>query len=213
MTSTPVGAAGCRPWSCYVVGTGGAGRETLDVALALGRAVTAFVDERPRGTVVRGLPVRLPSEASPGAAFVIGIADGAVRGRLGTSLMDAGRVPEALVHPRRSWPRSRPSGGAASSWRWPTSAATCASAPTSMSSTAPRSATTACSRTSSPSCRARGSAASVRLGAGCTVGSGAVVLQGRTGRARRLRGRRSRRHAGTSRTGSSSSGARLGRSR
>lgn len=41
----------------YIVGAGGLGREVLDVATAVGLAVTAFVDERVVGTVVRDLPV------------------------------------------------------------------------------------------------------------------------------------------------------------
>lgn len=83
----------------YVVGTGGAGRETLDVALALGQPVTAFLDERTAGSTVRGVAVRLPSEALAGGAYVLGIADPAVRHRLALLLDAGGLSPRTLVHP------------------------------------------------------------------------------------------------------------------
>ena len=82
-----------------MVGTGGAGRETLDVALACGVPVTAFLDERTGGTTVRGLPVWPVREALRGAAYAIGIADPAVRRRLARQLDAAGMSPWTLVHP------------------------------------------------------------------------------------------------------------------
>ena len=54
----------------YVVGTGGAGREVLDVALALRMPVTAFLDDRPADRPVRDLPVVRPSDAVPGCRAV-----------------------------------------------------------------------------------------------------------------------------------------------
>ena len=84
--------------SLYVVGTGGAGREVLDVALALGLTITAFVDERTAGSRVRGLPVVLPAEATEGE-YLVGIADPAVRGRLAAVLDAQGLRPRTLVHP------------------------------------------------------------------------------------------------------------------
>src|SRR5215207_899524 len=97
-SSRPVGAAlsDCRRalWrrracggqdgavAVYVVGAGGAGRETLDVAMAAGIDVTAFVDDRLAGSTIRGLPVVSPDEAGAGAGYVIGIANPTVRRRL-----------------------------------------------------------------------------------------------------------------------------------
>lgn len=84
----------------YVVGAGGAGRETLDVALAAGLAVAAFVDDRLAGSTVRGLPVVAPGQAPAGAGYVIGIADPAVRRRLAAVLDARGLAPVTVVHPR-----------------------------------------------------------------------------------------------------------------
>ena len=80
----------------FVVGSGGTGREVLDVALALGLPVRGFLDERTAGTTVRGLPVTLPSEAVAGSV-VIGIADPQVRSRLVLELLRL--APTTLVHP------------------------------------------------------------------------------------------------------------------
>ncbi len=84
----------------YVVGAGGTGRETLDVAMAAGVDVTAFVDERRAGSTVRGLPVVGSDQAPAGAGYVIGIADAAARRRLAVLLDARGLVPATLVHPR-----------------------------------------------------------------------------------------------------------------
>lgn len=84
----------------YVVGAGGTGRETLDVALAAGVDVTAFLDERLAGSVVRGLPVLARSDPVAGSGYVIGIADPVVRRRLAAYLDGQGLVAVTLVHPR-----------------------------------------------------------------------------------------------------------------
>lgn len=82
----------------YVVGTGGAGREVLDVALALQLAVAGFVDERTADTTVRGLPVVRLDEAS--GSYVLGIADPEVRRRLSGALDARGLTASSpLVHP------------------------------------------------------------------------------------------------------------------
>ena len=83
----------------YIVGTGGVGRESLDVALAAGIDVAAFLDEAAVGSV-RGLPVLRLSEARPGASYVIGIASPSVRARLAAELDGRGLLPLTLVHPR-----------------------------------------------------------------------------------------------------------------
>ena len=42
------------------------GREALDVALAQGRSVVAFLDDELAGQTVRGLPVLAPAQAPQG---------------------------------------------------------------------------------------------------------------------------------------------------
>ena len=84
----------------YVVGAGGTGRETLDVALALGIEVRAFVVDHPLTGHCRGLPVVPPDEAEAGAQYVIGIAAPAARRRLAARMEEAGLQPATLVHPR-----------------------------------------------------------------------------------------------------------------
>ncbi|MFD0573676.1 hypothetical protein ACFQ0T_36200 [Kitasatospora gansuensis] len=78
----------------------GVGREALDTALAAGVPVAGFLDDRGQGGTVRGLPVRAPKELPPGAAYLIGIADPAVRARLSVLLDGLGGRAETLVHPR-----------------------------------------------------------------------------------------------------------------
>jgi sugar O-acyltransferase (sialic acid O-acetyltransferase NeuD family) len=84
----------------FVVGAGGAGREALDIAAACGREVTAFIDEFRAGEKVRGLEVLPPHEATPGAGYVLAIADAYVRARLAVVLDRTGLEPTELVHPR-----------------------------------------------------------------------------------------------------------------
>lgn len=84
----------------YVVGAGGLGREVLDVALALGRQITAFLDDGRAGERVRGLPVLSPHAALPGGTYCVGIADPGVRRSMVSRLGAAGLEPCTLVHPR-----------------------------------------------------------------------------------------------------------------
>lgn len=84
----------------WIAGAGGVGREALDVALAAGVPVAGFLDDRAAGRQVRGLPVREPAELPPGAPYLIGIADPAVRARLAALLDAAGGRATTLVHPR-----------------------------------------------------------------------------------------------------------------
>ncbi|MFB7377106.1 NeuD/PglB/VioB family sugar acetyltransferase [Kitasatospora purpeofusca] len=81
-------------------GAGGVGREALDTALAAGVPVAGFLDDRQHGATVRGLPVRRPAELGPGAHYLVGIADPAVRQRLSALLDGLGAKPFTLVHPR-----------------------------------------------------------------------------------------------------------------
>jgi sugar O-acyltransferase (sialic acid O-acetyltransferase NeuD family) len=85
----------------WIVGAGGLGREVLDACLAAGHDVTGFLDDGRAGDIVRGLAVRAPAdaEALPGAAYVIGIADPAVRSRLAALLDSRGLRPMTVQHP------------------------------------------------------------------------------------------------------------------
>ncbi|WP_406195844.1 NeuD/PglB/VioB family sugar acetyltransferase [Kitasatospora sp. NBC_01560] len=84
----------------WIAGAGGVGRETLDTALAAGVPVEGFLDDRQYGSAVRGLPVRRPADLPAGARYLVGIADPAVRQRLSALLDGLGAVPATLVHPR-----------------------------------------------------------------------------------------------------------------
>lgn len=84
----------------HIVGAGGFGRETLDVALALAIEVAVFLDDVRDGEEVRGLPVRSPTEASPSAPLSVAITDPEARQRLATLLVERGLDPVTLVHPR-----------------------------------------------------------------------------------------------------------------
>jgi len=83
----------------YVVGAGGAGREALDITLALGVRVVGFLDDGRAGQTVRGLPVLRPQDASGDADYVVGIAAPPVRRRLATLLDAMGLRARTLVHP------------------------------------------------------------------------------------------------------------------
>jgi sugar O-acyltransferase (sialic acid O-acetyltransferase NeuD family) len=67
--------------------------------MACGWDVGALVDEMTAGSTVRGLPVLSVADLPVGSGFVIGIADGAVRRRLSAELAAAGHRPLVLVHP------------------------------------------------------------------------------------------------------------------
>ncbi|MEV4614644.1 acetyltransferase [Kitasatospora sp. NPDC049258] len=84
----------------WIAGAGGVGREALDTALAAGVPVAGFLDDRAQGSLVRGLPVLAPAALPAGAGYLIGIADPAVRGRLAALLDGLGGRPVTLVHPR-----------------------------------------------------------------------------------------------------------------
>jgi len=83
----------------YIAGAGGVGCEALDVALARGLTVAAFLDDELAQRVVRNLPVLLPSLAPAGETYLVAIADPAVRARLSAMLDRLGLMPTTLVHP------------------------------------------------------------------------------------------------------------------
>ena len=84
----------------YIVGAGGAGREVLDVCLAAGRSVVAFLDDAMAGETVRGVPVLSPDAAVSGARYVVAIADAHSRIRLADTLDALSMEAETVVHPR-----------------------------------------------------------------------------------------------------------------
>jgi sugar O-acyltransferase (sialic acid O-acetyltransferase NeuD family) len=86
----------------YIVGAGGFGRETLDALRAASPSAAesaVFLDDHPPASQIDGIPVRRPGEAGPGA-FVIAIADPAVRQRLTAALMARGHETGQVIHPR-----------------------------------------------------------------------------------------------------------------
>lgn len=84
----------------WIVGTGGVGREVLDVAVAAGVEVAGFLDEATVAGPVRGLEVRPPGDAPAGDRYVVAVADAAVRRRLSGELDGRGLDAATLVHPR-----------------------------------------------------------------------------------------------------------------
>lgn len=84
----------------YLVGAGGVGRETLDIAIAAGISVTAFLDDRLAGQHVRERPVLSPADAPRGACFAVAVADPLARRSLSAKLEGLGLTPISLVHPR-----------------------------------------------------------------------------------------------------------------
>ncbi|MEU9131179.1 acetyltransferase [Kitasatospora sp. NPDC048540] len=86
--------------SLWIAGAGGVGREALDTALAAGVPVAGFLDDRAHGGTVRGLPVLAPDRLPAGARYLVGIADPAVRRRLAALLDGLGGAATTLVHPR-----------------------------------------------------------------------------------------------------------------
>jgi sugar O-acyltransferase (sialic acid O-acetyltransferase NeuD family) len=84
----------------WIAGAGGVGREALDTALAAGVRVAGFLDDHLAGGTVRGLPVVAPSQVPSGARYLVGIADPGVRLRLAELLEQRGARPAGLVHPR-----------------------------------------------------------------------------------------------------------------
>ncbi len=83
-----------------IAGAGGVGRETLDACLAAGIEVSGFVDDSRAGEQVRGLPVWRPDDATAGRQFLVGVAAPEVRRRLATLLCGRGLHPVNVVHPR-----------------------------------------------------------------------------------------------------------------
>jgi sugar O-acyltransferase (sialic acid O-acetyltransferase NeuD family) len=164
----------------YIAGAGGAGREALDICFALGREVTAFLDDAAAARLVRGHVVCLPEEAVAEARYVVAIADAGARARVSGLLDTLGLRPDTLVHPR-----------AVISPHTTTGEGLIVHANTTISSgveigrhcqvhynaTVGHDTVLAEYVTVLPGANVAGN---VRLETGVTVGSGAVVLQGRT---------------------------------
>ena len=84
----------------YIAGAGGAGREALDICMALGREVAAFLDDAAAAQIVRRHLVCLPDEAAEGAEYVIAIASAQARARMSGVLDALGLRAGSLIHPR-----------------------------------------------------------------------------------------------------------------
>lgn len=82
-----------------LAGAGGVGREALDIAIATGRRVVAFLDDGLAGATIRGLPVLAPSQAPDGVDYLIAIADPAARERLSVLLDGRALRAATLIHP------------------------------------------------------------------------------------------------------------------
>ncbi|MEV8096557.1 NeuD/PglB/VioB family sugar acetyltransferase [Kitasatospora sp. NPDC085879] len=164
----------------WIAGAGGVGREALDTALAAGVPVAGFLDDRARGTLVRGLKVIAPEDLPPGSRYLVGIADPQVRLRLAALLDAAGGEPAVLVHPRaliapetELAPGCLVMGGAYVS----SSVRLGAHSQVHYNATVGHDAVLGERVTVYPGGNVSGA---VRLAEGATVGSNAVVLQGRT---------------------------------
>ncbi|PZE61518.1 acetyltransferase [Curtobacterium sp. MCPF17_047] len=94
-----------------VIGAGGFGRETLDIALACGRPLHGVVDDAPTGTALRtferlgirflgGMSDWLPT--ARGRSFVVAVGAPAIRSRLDLTALRAGASATSLVHPSAS---------------------------------------------------------------------------------------------------------------
>jgi sugar O-acyltransferase (sialic acid O-acetyltransferase NeuD family) len=166
--------------SLYVVGAGGLGRETLDVALACGVPVTGFADDARVGECVRGVPVVAPGVVPGGSAFVVGVADAEARSRLTRLLVERGCVARTLVHPSAVVAPEVELGAGAlvmAGAHVSSSVLTGRSCQVQYNATVGHDTTLEDFVTVLPGANVSGA---VVLGRGCTVGSGAVVLQGRT---------------------------------
>jgi sugar O-acyltransferase (sialic acid O-acetyltransferase NeuD family) len=163
-----------------IVGAGGLGRETLDVAMAAGISAAAFLDDARTGQTVRGLPVRAPDEAPSGAPYLIGIADPAARRRLSDLLDARGLNAFTLVHPRAVIAPETTLGPGClvmANAHVSSSVVIGAHAQVQYNATVGHDAVLGDRVTVLPGANVSGS---VRLADGVTVGSNAVVLQGRT---------------------------------
>lgn len=83
----------------YIAGAGGAGREALDICVALGQEVAAFVDDVTAGQLVRGHLVCLPEETDAGAQYVVAIANPDARVKMSRLLDELCLRAAKLIHP------------------------------------------------------------------------------------------------------------------
>jgi len=164
----------------YVAGAGGVGREALDVALAQGLRVVAFLDDELAGQTVRGLPVLSPAQAAHGSSYLIGIANPAVRERLAKLLDVRGLTAVTLIHPSAViGPETRLAGGCLihANAHVSSSVSLGAHCHVHYNATIGHDAVLEDRASVYPGANVAGS---VRLAADVTVGSNAVVLQGLT---------------------------------
>ncbi|TWP52407.1 acyltransferase [Lentzea tibetensis] len=162
----------------YIAGAGGAGREALDICLALGREVAAFLDDAAAAQIVRRHAVCVPDEAAEGAEYVVAIASSQARLRMSRLLDALGLHAGELVHPRAVICSSAGPGLIAQANVMISSGVRLgAHCQVHYNATIGHDAVLADRVTVLPGANVAGG---VRLGEGVLVGSGAVVLQGRT---------------------------------
>jgi sugar O-acyltransferase (sialic acid O-acetyltransferase NeuD family) len=162
-----------------VVGAGGLGREVVDTLLARGDRPLCFVDEARAGQQVRGLPVVGPLDVPTGAWYVVGIADPAARRRLTAVLDGRGLRAATVVHPRATIAPETVLGSGALVLGGAYVSSSVTVGPHSQvqyNATIGHDAVLGWGVTVLPGANVSGS---VRLDDHVTVGSGAVVLQGR----------------------------------
>lgn len=163
----------------WLVGVGGVGREALDTALAAEVEVAGFLDDAGSGPV-RGLPVVRTAQADGQGDYLVGIASPSARERLSALLDAAGWSARSLVHPRAGIaPETELGPGALVMHGAYVSSSVTGGRHVQVHYNATVGHDTVLEDFASVYPGARVSGA-VRLCAGSTVGSGAVVLQGLT---------------------------------
>lgn len=164
----------------WIAGAGAVGREALDVALAAGVPVEAFLDDDPSEHPVRGLRVSPISDLAPGEAFLVAIGVPGARLDVAARLEGVGGVATRLVHPRAVvGPETTigPGGLVMALAHISSSVRMGPHAQVHYGATVGHDCVLDDGATVLPGANVAGG---VMLGAAVTIGSGAVVLQGRT---------------------------------
>jgi sugar O-acyltransferase (sialic acid O-acetyltransferase NeuD family) len=182
------------PRSLVIFGCGGQGREIAAIAMCVaeqsgdGPTVLGFVDDDPSDENVEraraiGLQVLGKSdyvrELPSGTGFLVGIADGAARERLGADAEEQGLIPLTLQHPSATVGPACRLGPGTVLWagaRLTTNVTLGRHVHVNQNVTMGHDTVAEDCATINPSAAVSGS---VRLGRRCLIGAGSVVLQGR----------------------------------
>jgi sugar O-acyltransferase (sialic acid O-acetyltransferase NeuD family) len=183
------------PRSLVIFGCGGQGREIAAIAMCVaqqsgdGPTILGFVDDDPSDDNVEraravGLQVLGKSDYTralpPGTGFLVGIADGAARERLGADAEQQGLVPLTLQHPTATVGPACRLGPGTVLWagaRLTTNVTLGRHVHVNQNVTIGHDTVAEDFATINPSAAVSGS---VRLGRRSLIGAGSVVLQGRT---------------------------------